>query len=73
VIPRIPLTSSDADLALRAFLGHPLIVYGHHEDVAAGLEPLADVAARVNRLGDVRWDAGRRDRALERGRLGRRR
>jgi hypothetical protein len=55
VIPRTPLTSTQADLALRAFLDHPLVVYGHHEDVASGLEPLAEVAAMVNRLGDVRW------------------
>jgi hypothetical protein len=55
VIPRIPLTSTAADIALRAFLDHPMIVYGHHEDVAGGLEPLADAARRVNRVGDVSW------------------
>lgn len=55
VIPRIPLSSSQADIALRAFLRHPLVVYGHHEDVAGGLEPLAEAAAKVNRVGDVRW------------------
>jgi hypothetical protein len=55
VIPRDALTSTEADLALRAFLDHPLVIYGHHEDVAGGLEPLADAAARVNRLGAVRW------------------
>jgi hypothetical protein len=55
VIPRTPLTSTPADLALRAFLDHPLVVYGHHEDLAGGLEPLAEVAATVNRLGDVQW------------------
>jgi hypothetical protein len=55
VIPRDALTSTVADLALRAFLDHALIVYAHHDDVAGGLEPLAEAAARVNRLGDVRW------------------
>jgi hypothetical protein len=55
VLPRIPLTSSAADIALRAFLDHPVIVYGHHEDVAGGLEPLAEAAALINRLGDVGW------------------
>jgi hypothetical protein len=55
VIPRLPLGSSSADLALRAFLDHPLILYGHHEDVASGLEPLAQAAARVNRVGAVEW------------------
>ena len=55
VIPRIPLSSSVADIALRAFLDHPIVLYAHHEDVAGGLEPLATAAAAVNRLGDVQW------------------
>jgi hypothetical protein len=55
VIPRIPLSSSVADIALRAFLDHPIVLYAHHEDVAGGLEPLATAAAAVNRLGDVHW------------------
>jgi hypothetical protein len=55
VIPRIPLSSSVADIALRAFLDHPVVLYAHHEDVADGLEPLATAAAAVNRLGDVHW------------------
>jgi hypothetical protein len=58
VIPRTPLTSTVADLALRAFLGHPMVVYGHHEDVAGGLEPLAEAAERVRRVGgDVTWQS----------------
>jgi hypothetical protein len=55
VVPRIPLSSSAADIALTALLDHPLVLYGHHEDVAEGLEPLAEAAAMVNRLGDTRW------------------
>jgi hypothetical protein len=55
VIPRDALSSTQADIALRAFLDHPVIIYAHHDDVAAGLEPLAEAAARVRRLGDVRW------------------
>ena len=55
VIPRIPLSSSVADIALRAFLDHPVVLYAHHEDVAEGLEPLARAAAAVNRLGEVQW------------------
>jgi hypothetical protein len=57
VVPRIPLGSTAADIGLRAFLGHPLIVYGHHEDVAGGLDALAETAAVINRLGDVRWSS----------------
>ena len=55
VIPRIPLGSEPTDIALRAFLDQPIVLYGHHDDVAGGLEPLAAAAARVNRMGDVRW------------------
>jgi hypothetical protein len=57
VIPRMPLESSDASIALRAFLDQPLVIYGHHQDVRDGLDRLAEVAAVVNRLGDVRWAA----------------
>jgi hypothetical protein len=55
VIPRVPLASSADDLALHAFLDHALVLYGHHEDLARGLGPLAEAAARVNALGDVQW------------------
>jgi hypothetical protein len=43
------------DLALRAFLGQPLILYGHHDDLRGGLDLLAGAAADINALGDVRW------------------
>jgi hypothetical protein len=55
VIPRLHFNSTDADIGLRAFLGHPLIFYGHHEDVADGLDPLAEIASRVRRIGEARW------------------
>jgi hypothetical protein len=55
VIPRMPLESSDASIALRAFLRQPLVIYGHHGDLAGGLDRLAEVAGFVNRMGDVRW------------------
>jgi hypothetical protein len=55
VIPRMPLFASAADIALHAFLDHPVVLYGHHEDVADGLEPLAVAAERVNALGCVEW------------------
>jgi hypothetical protein len=55
VIPRIPLTSSFSEVALRAFLDQPLVLYGHHDDLADGLDLLAETASRVNRLGEVRW------------------
>ncbi len=56
VILRHPLLSRDApELVLRSYLDQPLILYGHHEDVAAGLDVLAAAAADVNRLGETRW------------------
>lgn len=55
IIPRMPLESSEASIALRAFLRQPLVIYGHHGDLADGLDRLASVAAFVNAMGDVRW------------------
>lgn len=43
------------DLVLRAFLGQPLILYGHHELLRDGPGALADAAAAIDRLGEVRW------------------
>jgi hypothetical protein len=55
MLPRFPLRCSAAETALRAFLGQPLVLYGHHDDLAGGLEPLVAAARNVNRLGDVQW------------------
>jgi hypothetical protein len=46
---------SGAELALRAYLGQPLVMYGHHDDLADGLDVLARRTAQVRRLGEVRW------------------
>jgi len=45
------------ELTLRAFLGQPLICCGHHEILAGGPEALEQLAADVNRVGDVRWSS----------------
>jgi hypothetical protein len=56
VLLRHPLIERDApELALRAFLDQPLILYGHHGDVAAGLGVLTEAVEDVNRLGERRW------------------
>jgi hypothetical protein len=55
VIPRFPWRLSRTAIALRAFLDHPLVLYGHHGDLAAGLDPLAGAAVLVNSVGDVQW------------------
>ena len=55
VIPRLPFLSGPTEVALRAYAGHPIVLYGHHDDVAGGLDVLAEAAASVNRLGAVEW------------------
>jgi hypothetical protein len=52
---RSPLVDPREDLAFRALLGQPLILYGHHWDFAGGLEILAQAARDINGLGEVRW------------------
>ncbi len=46
---------SPAELALRAFLDQPLILYGHQADLHGGLDILGEAAADVNRLGPTHW------------------
>jgi hypothetical protein len=55
VLPRYPISSAREDLALRTLLGQPLILYGHHGDLADGLDVLAQAAADINDLGEFRW------------------
>jgi len=55
VLPRMSLNLPPAAIALSAFLDHPLVIYGHHDDLADGLGRLAETAAAVSRLGDVHW------------------
>lgn len=55
VIPRFVMPSSQTEIALRAFMGNPVVLYGHHNDLASGLDLLEQAAARVNALGDVQW------------------
>ena len=43
------------ELVLRAFLGQPLILYGHHDLLREGPDPLAEAAGAIERLGEVRW------------------
>lgn len=55
VIRRESFSVSREDLILRAFLGQPLVLYGHHGDLCEGPDVLATVADEIDRLGDVRW------------------
>jgi hypothetical protein len=55
VLPRYLIHRPRDELVLRALLGQPLILFGHHWDLADGLDPFAEAAGYVNGLGDVRW------------------
>ncbi len=56
VLLRHPLTQrSLPELTLRAFLGQPLILYGHQNDLSDGLDVLAAAVADIERLGPTQW------------------
>ncbi len=55
LLPRYRLDRPCDDLVFRAFLDQPLILYGHHGDLAAGVEALSSAAREINSFGDVRW------------------
>jgi len=56
VMPRVPFGRPD-EIVLRAFLDHPLVVYGHHQDLAGGLAVLASTAELIDSLDGVRWSS----------------
>jgi hypothetical protein len=55
VLERMPLTRESEELPLRAFLGQPIILYGHHWDLGADPGLLVDWTEQVSRLGEVSW------------------
>ena len=55
VFPRLSIGSPRDDLVLRSFLGQPLIVYLHNEDLVDGLGALVEAAAFINCEPAVRW------------------
>lgn len=57
VLPRIPISAPHVVLPLRAFLGQPIIVYGHHWDLANHPDILQTWADDIARVGDVRWES----------------
>lgn len=58
ILLRHPLTQrSLPELRLRAFLGQPLILYGHQQDLAAGLDLLTEAATDLERIAPLRWSS----------------
>jgi hypothetical protein len=56
VLPRWALTGmTDGQLRWAAYLGQPLILRGHHQDLRDGLERLDSLARTINAIGPVRW------------------
>jgi hypothetical protein len=55
LVPRYHLGQPRADLVFRGLLNQPVVLYGHHEDLAGGLEPLHRAADELRELGDVAW------------------
>ncbi len=55
VIPRYSINKDRSELLFRAWLGQPLVVYGHHGDLAHGLDRLSELADLINGFGEVRW------------------
>ena len=54
-ISRHHLNAPRDDLAFRAFLGQPLVLYLHHGDLRSGPDVLAEAADDVGACGPVRW------------------
>ena len=52
---RYPLDSLRAEIILRAFLDQPIILAGHHQDVADGLDVLRETARLCRGLGVADW------------------
>ncbi len=56
VFPRFRLDAKAKNaILLAAYLGQPMVPVGHHQDVADGLDLLADLAQFINSLGQVQW------------------
>jgi len=56
VLPRWGMTGNTTNIILlAAFLGQPIILRGHHQDLKNGIELLDERAAFINRLGTVSW------------------
>jgi hypothetical protein len=57
LLMRMDFGHSREELVIRAFLGQPVIVYGHHDVFAQGTQTLESFADEINGLGAVRWSS----------------
>jgi hypothetical protein len=55
VLPRWGLSGTTNIILLAAFLGQPMILRGHHQDLKNGIEVLDRLAGFINGLGPVTW------------------
>lgn len=56
MIPRVTIAAGwETEVALRAFLGQPIVIAGHHADADDGLALMQQVAETVNRIGPITW------------------
>jgi len=56
VLPRWGLTGNVKNtVLLAAYLGQPMILRGHHQDLKDGIEVLNEYAGLINDLGNVQW------------------
>ncbi|MGH9469397.1 MAG: hypothetical protein ACRD1N_03525 [Terriglobia bacterium] len=55
VVHRFNLRHGLLPARFAAFLGQPIVPYGHHQDCAAGLGRLAEIADAVNSWGPTEW------------------
>jgi hypothetical protein len=49
------ISTSETDIRLSAFLGHPVIIATHHHDCASNFARLESIANIINGSGSVRW------------------
>lgn len=52
---RMPLSDAPEGIALRAFLGQPIVLYGHDPDLGPEPDLLATWVGHVSRLDEVSW------------------
>jgi hypothetical protein len=57
VVERLPMSRPPEELPLRAYLGQPIVLYGHHWDLGRDPDLLAAWAKHVARLDGVSWAA----------------